>query len=68
MTAKAILAKAMDYIICNEVGDENLWEWWIAEGCPDCSTIDDYEWYNESEESYNDLTDLFLAIMMKTIE
>lgn len=68
MSAKAIVAKAMDNIIHNEVVDESLWELWITEGCPDYSTIYDYKWYNESENSYNDLTDLFLAIIMKTIE
>lgn len=68
MTAKAILAKEMDNIICNEICDETIWEWWIVEGCPDCSTTADYEWYNEDEDSFKKLTDLFLDIMMLTIE
>ena len=53
------LLKGMDSYICNEVGDEDIWETWIAVGVPDCATEEDYRFMAADEETWCETCALF---------
>lgn len=53
------LLKGMDSYICNEIGDEDIWETWIAVGVPDCATEEDYRFMAEDEETWCETCALF---------
>lgn len=51
------LAKKMnDYII--DLGDEEIWLYWITLGVPDEPTEEDYEYFEE-KENFDELVKLF---------
>ena len=53
------LLKTMDAYICEEVGDEDIWETWIAVGVPDCATEEDYRFIAEDEKIWCETCALF---------
>lgn len=55
------LVKRMDSIIIS-LNDEELIERWLLNGCPDCSTEEDYEWFAENPMEILDLVGLFTKI------
>lgn len=60
---KIELLKAMDKVICDIVGDEDLWESWICCGVPDCASEDDYEWIASNKEEFHDVVKLFTRLV-----
>ena len=53
------LLKEMDSYICNTIGDEDIWETWIAVGVPDGATEEDYRFMAEDEEIWRETCALF---------
>ena len=52
------LLGGMDSYIC-DLGDESIWERWIANGVPDCATEDDLEWIARNEDEFAYVCKLF---------
>lgn len=46
------LLKQMDEYICNTIGDEEIWEIWIAVGVPDEARDEDYAYIAEDDEMW----------------
>ena len=55
---KMNLLGVMDSYV-RELGDENIWEVWIAIGVPDGATEDDLQFIAEDDELWRDTCDLF---------
>lgn len=53
------LLKQMNKYICNEIGDEDIWETWIAVGVPDGATEEDYKFMAEDEDTWCETCILF---------
>ena len=43
------ILKVMDEYICNTIGDEEIWETWIAVGVPDEARYEDYFFIAEDD-------------------
>ena len=46
------------------LGDENLWETWIAVAVPDEPSDEDYEYIAKNETIYNDVVRIFAQIVL----
>lgn len=57
------LLKGMDSYICNTIGDEDIWETWIAVGVPDGATEEDYRFMAEDEDTWRETCILFGEII-----
>lgn len=55
---KMNLLGGMDSYI-RELGDEDIWEVWIAHGVPDGATEDDLRFIAEDDELWQDTCELF---------
>lgn len=55
---KMNLLGGMDSYI-RELGDEDIWEAWIANGVPDGATEDDLRFIAEDDELWRDTCELF---------
>lgn len=62
------LLRFMDKEVCEVIGDEDIWEIWIAEGVPDCANYSDFEYIAESDIDFNEVFELFFEIFMKLDE
>lgn len=51
--------RQMDKYICEEIGDEECWETWIAVGVPDCATNEDYKFIAQNDEEWFRICKLF---------
>ena len=60
---KIKLLKAMDKVIRNYDGDEELIFWWLQEGVPDCASEDDYNFIASTAEYFNETVELFTEIV-----
>ena len=60
---KIKLLKAMDEVIRNYDGDEDLIFWWLQEGVPDCASEEDYKFIASRAESFNETVELFIEIV-----
>lgn len=45
------------------LGDEEAYEWWIAEGIPDEPDSEDFEWIAKQEDEYSFILELFNDIV-----
>jgi hypothetical protein len=61
------LAKQMNEFIIN-LGDEDIWDIWITEGIPDEPSMDDYEFFANSDKHWNELCELFGTLVKDEIE
>ena len=55
---KQNILSGMDSYI-RELGDEDIWEVWIANGVPDGATEDDLQFIAEDDELWRDTCNLF---------
>ena len=62
---KIDLLKQMDKYICEVVGDEEIWEIWIALGVPDEATDEDYQYMAEDEDTWKYTCNLFGRLIQK---
>lgn len=46
------LLKQMNEYICDTIGDEEIWETWIAVGVPDEARDEDYAYIAEDDEMW----------------
>lgn len=60
---KIKLLKAMDKVIRNYGGDEDLIFWWLEEGVPDCASEEDYKFIASTAEMFNETVELFTEIV-----
>lgn len=56
---KINLLKGMNEYICNNIGDEECWEIWIACGVPDEATEDVYEFIATNHDEWLRICKLF---------
>lgn len=64
---RRVLVKRMDEVITS-LNNEELIESWLVNGCPDCSTEEDYEWFAENGDEFLDLVNLFIKITKKAMK
>ena len=48
-----------------ELGDEDIWEVWIANGVPDGATEDDLQFIAEDDELWRDTCNLFGQLLKR---
>ena len=53
------ILQQMNAYICDEIGDEEVWEVWNALGVPDCATDEDYRYMAEHDDTWRDTCALF---------
>lgn len=53
------ILQRMNAYICDEIGDEDVWEVWIALGVPDYATDEDYRYMAEDDDTWRDTCALF---------
>ena len=46
------LLKQMNEYICDTIGDEEIWETWIAVGVPDEARDEDYAYISEDDDMW----------------
>ena len=57
------LLKGMNSYVCNTIGDEDIWETWIAVGVPDGATEEDYRFMAKDEDTWRETCVLFGEII-----
>lgn len=55
--------KEMNEVICDKIGDEQIWYEWITLGIPDGAVEDDYEYIASDKERYDEIANLFFELV-----
>lgn len=68
-TARKVgLIKLMNEIVREDIGDDDLYEVWIAEGVPDGAGEDDFDYIAEDDSLYYQTIELFCKLTKLDLE